>query len=350
MEIPILHKLFDHLPEAVFLIQDLDLLYSNPAGQLLLPKDDTTITHYIELFSGLFETTLCTFRSGVFHVTVSDLFPQRLFMLRAVQLPKPPCTGAAVPPQLRGHLSSLALTTEKLAMQLSREGKFEDYRDLLSIQTQATCRILRLTCQFELALENWDSDFPRSAVDLAGICRTLSVELKTRMEGHGPRFHYRCDLPSLLMTGNKCLLEQLILSLLSNAIKSAGPEGSMELRLTQTRERAVLSVWNSGPSIPEDRLLQLFSPCTAPGLPRPNEGAGLDLWLSHRIAFFHSGVIMAGNRPRGGSEFTVSLPATPPDRLKFQSRDMTPPDEGFSPLLVGLSDALPHQAFNPLDT
>ena len=349
MEIPTLHKLFDHLPEAVFLLEGLDILYSNPAGQMILPGDNSTVSHYIEMLSGDCATKLCTFHSSLFHVTISDLSPQQLVIMRAVHTPKPPSSTLAIPSQLRAHLSTLALTTEKLASQLSLESKSADYLDLLSVQTQSTYRILRLTCQMELAQEAWDSDFPRTAVYLSTICRAISAELSTRLGEHGPRFSFRSDLSSLLLSGNKRLLEQLIFSLLSNAIKSAGPEGAVELSLTQKRGRALLSVWNSGQSIPDDRLLQLFTPHSATGLPRPNEGAGLDLWLSHRIAFFHAGVIMAGNRPQDGTEFTVSLPCSPPDRLQFQSQDVTPPGDGFSPLLIGLADALPRQAFDPLD-
>lgn len=349
IELPILHQLFDHLPEAVFFLQDLDLLYRNPAGQLLLPEEDPTTFHFFELFSRDCEAQLCTFQNTLFHITISHLPPQRLIILRAVHLFTPPLLISTIPAQLREHLSSLALSTEQVALHLSHEGKFEAHRDILSIQTQATYRILGLACQIELAQENWGSDFPRSTVNLAGICDALSTELSTRLGSNGPRFRFRCDPAILLMSGNKYLLEQMLFALLSNAIKSAGQEGSVELSLTQMRERAVLSVWNSGPSIPEDRLLQLFSRHNTPRLPRPNEGSGLDLWLSHRIALFHHGVIMAGNRPQGGSEFTVSLPATPPNRLPFHSPDMPPPHEGFSPLLVGLADALPRQAFNPLE-
>lgn len=344
-----LHTLFDHLPEAVFLLEGTQILYCNSSGQKLLPEDGAAAPYFINMLPPNSGDVLCTLKGILFHITVTNLDGQRLLIFRTMREPEPLDTAATIPAQLRTHLSNLSATTEHLAQQLARENRLETYADLLSIQTQASCRILRLAQQMEFAQEDLTLDFPHSTLNLVGICTALADELRTRLGEHGPHFHCRCEPPSLLLTGNRSLLEQLILSLLSNAIKSAGPEGSVELNLILSHGRAVLSVWDNGQSIPDDRLLQLFSPQSTVGLPRPNEGAGLDLWISHQIAHYHGGVIMAGNRQGGGTEFTISLPATPPKKLQFQSADETPQSDGFSPLLIALSDALPHQAYHPLE-
>jgi signal transduction histidine kinase len=349
-DLPLLHKLFDHFPEPVFALHRLQVVYANPKGTELLSMQEEhfliTLGELLPQESGQIQ---CALEGGLYHITVSLLSPElRLLLLRPAKEVAAVFHHNNVSSILRGHLTNIAATTEHLAQQLNREQRLEAYSDLLSIQNQAVYRILRLARQMELSHGDWEQEFTMGMVDLAGVCRSIHGELSSRLGEEGPRFTYRSELGSLPMLGSKLLLEQLILSLLSNAIKSAGPEGAVDLSLSKKNNRAVLSVWDSGKSIPEDRLLNLFSPFQHSTLPRPNEGAGLDLWIAHRIAIFHHGVIMAGNRPNGGTEFTVSLPIHAPKQLRLQSTDTAFVGEDFSHLLVVLADALPRHAFDPI--
>lgn len=343
-----LHQIFDPFPEAVLFFLDSTILYANPAGETLRSLEETSFfSEFSELLPEQSGDIHCALDAGLFHVTVSVLDSGKLVMLRPTKKQDTILKYSSVPSQLRSHLSNLAATTDQLAQHLSDENKLDDYGELLSIQLQAIYRILRMTRQKELSFNNWDQEYPLAAVDLAAICHTLSSELSFRIETEGPHFTYHSELSSLILTANKNLLEYLILALLSNAIKSAGQNGTVELSLIRKKHRVLFSVWNSGLAIPEDRLLSLFSNQGPSTLPRPNEGAGLDLWIAHRISLFHHGVIMAANRPTGGTEFTVSLPISPPHQLPVQRDEPGFKNEGFSPLLIGLADALPRHAFEP---
>ena len=345
-----LHKLFEHFPEPVFALHGLQVVYTNAAGGALLAlQEESFLITLGELLPQESGQVQCALEGGLYHITVSLLTPDlRLLLLRPARQVEASPHHSNVPAILRGHLTNLAATTEHLAQQLYKEQRLEAYSDLLSIQNQAVYRILRLARQMELSSSDWAQEFSMGMVDLAGVCRSIHGELGSRLGEEGPRFTYRSELGSLAMLGSKTLLEQLILSLLSNAIKSAGPDGAVDLSLFKKNNRAVISVWDNGKSIPEDRLLNLFSPFHNATLPRPNEGAGLDLWIAHRIAIFHHGVIMAGNRPNGGTEFTVSLPIHAPTQLRLQSTDTAFVGEDFSHLLVVLADALPRHAFDPI--
>lgn len=349
MELSLLHQMFDHLPEAVLVLQDSNPIFRNTTAQALLPSDELPPPVLLEYLSAHPGEILVTHKDTFYLITLSEYGPYHLLILRPQRQPEWPNVSSFLPARLRGHLSNLAITTEQLADLLSEEESFSEYHTLLSIQTQAIYRILRLAKQMELSVNDWEKEYPLCTVDLVSLCTSISSELASRKGALGPQFSFHSELPLLLTLGNKTLLEQLVLGLLSNAIKAAGSQGTVEFSLLQKHGRAILTVWNDGPDIPEDRLLQLFMPQHGAGLPRPQDSGGLDLWLAHRIALFHGGVIMAGNRPKGGSEFVLSLPTTLPKTMNFKSADQIPPDDGFSPVLIGLADALPPKAFDPLE-
>jgi signal transduction histidine kinase len=48
--------------------------------------------------------------------------------------------------------------------------------------------------------------------------------------------------------------------LLTNAAEAAGPQGRVELRLSQMPEQAVIHVWDSGPALDGEKLTKLFTP------------------------------------------------------------------------------------------
>lgn len=343
-----LHHIFDPFPEAVILLQDLTVIYENPAGTALLSLQDGS---FLPLLSELLPESgniHCALDAGQYHITISALESGKLLTIRPTKQQESHTLHSNIPPQMRRHLSNLAATTEQLAQHLSKERKLNDYQSLLSIQLQSIYRILRITRQRELSYDDWEDEFPLGAVDLAANCRTLASEIQSCILREGPQFTYCSKLSSLLITGNKNLLEYLVLSLLSNALKSVEKNGAVEFSLSRKKGRVLISIWDSGLAIPEDRLLSLFSKHGSSSLPRPNEGTGLDLWIAHRIALFHHGVIMAANRPNGGTEFTVSLPINPPKQRQIQQDEPHFKNEGFSPLLIGLADALPPQAFELL--
>ncbi len=349
--LPTLQAFFDPHTDAVFFLVRERIIYRNPAASALQAE---------ETLSLLFEEAQAQRVSGehffaqagqLFRATISVWEDTRLLVLRPLQEEDvPQFPFSPIPMQLRTHLTQLIATIEHLAQQLQEAEHFSPYQDLISMQTQASYRILRLTKQLELSSEEWETEFPKTLLDINSLFLQVCEELAVHLAPTGPKFQYELDDMPIFLFGNRELLRYLILALLSNAIKSAGTRGQITLHLRSKRKQVILKLWDSGNPIPDDRLSELFLPRHFRSFPRPNEGAGLDLWLTHRIAIYHTGAIMAGNRPVGGTEFTLSLPLATPDSLQFHSGNENDFSDGFSPLLVSLSDALPHTSYNPLDT
>jgi two-component system, OmpR family, sensor histidine kinase KdpD len=115
------------------------------------------------------------------------------------------------------------------------------------------------------------------------------------------------DRADLLFQGDPCLLEQLLINLLENALKFS-PDGPIGLRVAGTARETTLTVSDRGPGIPEGMETRIFDKLfRIPGSGRTS-GAGLGLAICRGITLAHGGTIAVANDPEGGARFTVTLP------------------------------------------
>ena len=179
---------------------------------------------------------------------------------------------------------------------------------------------------------------------VAGLCRRLTQEASFFLDEAGVKLSLRLETPSLLVPGDPTLLQKLLLSLLSNAVKAA-PGGEVVLSLTSRHDRAILTLGDSGDHLKGRDLEALFPPAQPDHrIPDPQDGAGMGLAIVRHIVALHGGTLLLEHR--GGGLFAViSLPTGPLDpRLTVQS-PRAEDTGGLSPVLVELSDVLPLSRF-----
>lgn len=93
---------------------------------------------------------------------------------------------------------------------------------------------------------------------------------------------------------------ETVTNLVVNAIKHS-PEGAKVI--VTCGPGATLTVDDSGPGLPVDRVAELFKPFTRG--PTVSEGAGLGLAIVQRAVKLHNGVIKAGRSELGGARFWI---------------------------------------------
>ncbi len=347
-----LPQIFDDSSDAVLFFrsdQDTTPAYVNPKAARLL-QEECFLSLLPQLLAQDVSSSRLDLSCGEIIVTISALPPGRLFVLHTMlslsEFPFLETTSI----RLREHLSHLFAAWESLLQRLRQTAPFATYEDLLSYSAKILHQILRLVQQLELLPQESLLAVPVEPLDFSALCRELSYDLAGRIDDLPLTFTWDIE-PGLFLSGRRTLLEQLFLSLLSNAIKAAGPSGQVRLTLKKlslcSETRAELTVRDNGPGIPQDRLYRLFCPRSLDGLPRPEDGNGLDLYLAHRIAALHKGVMIAGSSPGGGTQVTLSIPLEFPNNLVLRSPDRSLPDENLSRLLTGLSDVLPAPLFLP---
>lgn len=251
--------------------------------------------------------------------------------------------------QMRTFMQEMLLSVQLLSDDLSRAGGDPSGRDAAFQKT--FCRMHRLLSNLDYlrSLGSSQAFFQPITMDLVGLCGRLSDEAASLLEGAGVTLTFRCNSSSLLIPGDPDLLSKLILTLLSNAAKAA-PQGSVFLTLAQRRDRAILSVTDSGQDFAQEDLDTLFpSPLPDDRIPDPQEGAGMGLAIARHIVALHKGTMLLERRESGALLSVVSLPTGPLDtRLQVQSPRIEDTG-GLSPVLVELSDVLPQSMFRTED-
>ncbi|GAB2889236.1 hypothetical protein GCM10027046_17160 [Uliginosibacterium flavum] len=121
--------------------------------------------------------------------------------------------------------------------------------------------------------------------------------------------------PRIVAVYDRVRITQVIVNLLSNAIRFSPPGGCIEIACLHeaaandsTPPIVGFSLRDEGPGIPPDELERIFDSFEQSSQSQPVGGTGLGLTISRRIMHDHDGSIQAENLPSGGAIFTVRMP------------------------------------------
>jgi PAS domain S-box-containing protein len=111
-------------------------------------------------------------------------------------------------------------------------------------------------------------------------------------------------------------LSQVIVNVLSNAIRFSPPEGKIHIAFftesTDSEHASAMvgvTIRDEGPGIPHKRLETIFSTFDQHTQDLTESGPGLGLMVSRRIMRDHGGSIIAENHALGGAAFTIRIPS-----------------------------------------
>ncbi|MBD1920449.1 response regulator [Microcoleus sp. FACHB-831] len=219
--------------------------------------------------------------------------------------------------QLVGGLNERQLRYAQLIHQNGRSlmTVVNDILDLTRIETR----------QMELTLE---------LVNISAVCdraylqaQQLQQVKENGLEQSLPQTRYTFDIESGLETfvADELRLRQMLVHLLSNALKFTEAEGEIGLRVRRWDGWIAFNVWDTGIGIPDAKqhlIFQKFQQLENP-LTRKFDGAGLGLVLTQRLARLHGGDVSFISKPGEGSQFTLLLPPNPPDNsAAVRSREL----------------------------
>ncbi|QDK35241.1 PAS domain-containing sensor histidine kinase [Sphingomonas sp. IC081] len=150
----------------------------------------------------------------------------------------------------------------------------------------------------------------QSELDLASLIRETASLLDRELRESAVTLHL--DLPPDLppVTGDRILLQQVLVNLILNAGKAMTmvPDGPRDLRIDafRTADSIAVDVADSGTGILSDPQT-IFEPFFS----SREDGMGIGLSISRSIVEQHGGAISAANREEGGARFRFSIPITP---------------------------------------
>jgi signal transduction histidine kinase len=151
----------------------------------------------------------------------------------------------------------------------------------------------------------------REALDLAGVVRSVLGQLPREVAALALRLE-----PSLApspLVGDSRLVERMVANLVDNAARYNVPGGRIGLFTTTMAGKAVLSVENTGPQVPQGHIQRLFQPFQRMERDRTGcgDGVGLGLSIVQAVALSHGAQVDATSRSEGGLEITISFPPVP---------------------------------------
>jgi signal transduction histidine kinase len=118
-----------------------------------------------------------------------------------------------------------------------------------------------------------------------------------------------CERSLTPVHGDRNRLKQLVLNLLTNAIKYNHEDGNVKISLQRDDSTVVLDVEDTGCGIPAESLPHIFERFyRVPDQEKDVKGTGLGLVIAKRIARNHNGDIEVESEVGKGSIFRLRLP------------------------------------------
>ena len=179
---------------------------------------------------------------------------------------------------------------------------------LVEIIRASSERVLRLVNQIlELSrLQAGLLAYDRRWVDLDKVVGRALEELRPEAEAHGLALERNGSPPAGGVIGDEERLLQVVVNLVSNAIKFTPPGGSVRVDTTQRGDEVEIVVEDTGVGIPPDALPRVFDRYWQP--PGARGGSGLGLAIVKSIVLAHGGAVQAESNPGAGTRFSVRLP------------------------------------------
>jgi signal transduction histidine kinase len=153
-------------------------------------------------------------------------------------------------------------------------------------------------------------------VELPPLLTEVTDVLGAQIRARELRFVVGSVPADAIPRGDRAKVEQVLLNVLSNAIKFTDKGGEITVDTTTTDGEVRIAVCDTGIGIEASELESIFEPFTQldTSLSRRAPGTGLGLSIARKFATAMGGTVAVRSQPGVGSTFTVTLPrADAPD-------------------------------------
>jgi signal transduction histidine kinase len=212
--------------------------------------------------------------------------------------------------ELRTPLNAIGGYANLMEMGLRGPVTDEQLKDLKRIR-EARDTLLRLVDDI-LSFAKIDAgriEFSFERLSLANILGRLETFFAPAFLQRGLTYRLDCPTPGIAIWADGDKVEQILLNLVSNALKFT-ETGSVTVACEVSGDVAVVRVTDTGRGIPVGMLERIFEPFVQAEnvLTRKSGGTGLGLAISRELARRMNGDLTASQAPKGGAQFTLTLP------------------------------------------
>jgi two-component system phosphate regulon sensor histidine kinase PhoR len=217
---------------------------------------------------------------------------------------------ANVSHELRTPLTAIRGYVDAL---LEGDTSAEETRRFLDIILRHALRMERLVKDLlRLARLDAGQEALETAVcDLPALIQSVTADLQPQLFARDQTVTADLTPDSDSLRADPAKLHDVLRNLIANA-STYSPEGSaVRIRAARDGARIIIDVMDEGPGIPDEDLGRVFERFYRVDKSRARDpgGTGLGLSIVKHLVELHGGTVSAGNRPEGGAQFTVMLPA-----------------------------------------
>ncbi len=152
-------------------------------------------------------------------------------------------------------------------------------------------------------------------VDMKSLVQGSCGQITPLLQGKGQKLNL--DLPASLplIHGDGPRLEQVLLNLMTNAVKFTPQGGSISIKVREQDAGVTVAVKDNGIGIAKEEQSRLFKPYSRVSSDRQRQpGLGLGLALAKQVVELHGGKIWVDSESGSGSTFSFYLPRRPVTR------------------------------------
>ncbi len=157
------------------------------------------------------------------------------------------------------------------------------------------------------AIERPDFRPEAEEIDLADVARRAAGLLAVRAADRSIRIDAPSASDTLLATGEFKRALQVVMNLLTNAIRHSPEGGQVWIRTDREADLAALIIADQGAGIAPEDQVRMFEKFERLGL-ADSGGTGLGLYIARRLARAMGGDLAVDSAPGQGARFTFTLP------------------------------------------
>jgi len=215
---------------------------------------------------------------------------------------------ASMSHELRSPLTLIIGFTDIILQEVSGEINQEQRRQFTLVKKNASHLLDLISDVLDVnKIESGKAEMVIEEFDLSALSREVKDNFTVVADKKGLALSLESP-PTLLLESDRRRTKQILVNLLSNALKFTD-RGEIKIKVIPKDQTVEVSVKDTGTGIKKedrDKLFHSFSQITNQG--RIEEGTGLGLYLSKKNAHLLGGDIMFGSEFGKGSVFTLTLP------------------------------------------
>ncbi len=213
---------------------------------------------------------------------------------------------AGVAHEINNPLNNISLRAQTICEEIKKisSEKLNEYLKDIITQSERAHTIVNNLLDFARVRKSDDM----GKQDIVRIVKDSLDLVANQLRVYNIKIHTEIPDNVFYVNGNRSKLEQILISIINNAVQSMKDAGTLTVCIAPDNENnnILIKISDTGKGIPEDDIKNIFEPFFTTKL--PGEGTGLGLAVTHTLVMEHKGEIHVDSKVGSGTTFTIKLP------------------------------------------